>query len=528
MKSQSEQRWVLWFAGLAMLVMTLPYLAGYAFQTAEWRYSGLLIASEDGYSYLAKMLLGASGDWLFRTPYTLVPQAGFLAFLPYMLLGKLTAPPGQYEQLVALFHLLRLSGGILAVISTYDFIALFIKPLGWRRLALVVSVFGGGLGILSVFGLGGLWQGPMPLEFYSPESFGFLGFLALPHLAWTRALLLWGLVRYLQAHDRKAAVQAGVMWLGMGLFQPLAVVVGWAVLSAHLLFTAIRQWRSVHKNWQAWLIKLQQCFVIGAISAPIVIYTFVSFQVDPFLRRWQFQNVLTSPPPGDYLLAYGLVIPLVVVAIVHLWQRVDEKISLLLAWLCILPVLAYIPYNLQRRLPEAIWVALVVLAIMGAMALNVKIRRLVPIWLAIGLMPAIVLLLGGIAGLRQPGYPLFRPHGELEAFSYLADHATKGELILASYDTSTAMPARVPLRVAIGHGPESLGLAELKPRIGAFFQQETPDADRETLLRELDFQYVYWGPLERELGDWNPGTAGDLKTIYQSGDYQIFAVELDP
>ena len=527
MKTRSEQRWVLWFGVAAMLLMTLPYFFGYVFQTAEWRYSGLFIASEDGYSYLAKILLGASGDWLFRTPYTLVPQAGFLAYLPYMLLGKLTAPPGQYEQMVALFHLLRISGGILAVMATYDFIALYIEPIGWRRLALVMAIFGGGFGILSVLGLGGLWKGPMPLEFYSPESFGFLGFLALPHLTWARALLLWGLVLYLQARDWKSAVPAGVMWLVMGLFQPLAVVVGWAILAAYLVFTAVMKWRGKRTEWQDWLIKLKQSIVIGGISAPIVLYTFISFQFDPFLRRWQTQNVLTSPPPGDYLLAYGLVLPLVVIGIVHVWRRVDVKVSLLLAWLCIFPILAYLPYNLQRRLPEGIWVAWVVLAMIGSLVLNQKVRRLVPIWLAIGLMPALILLVGGIAGLVQPGYPLFRPQGELAAFTYLSEHSTRGASVLASYDTSTVLPSHVPLRVAIGHGPESLGLAELRPRIEAFFREETPDADRKALLRELDSQYVFWGPLEKALGKWDPGRAGYLKPIYQAGDYQIFTVELD-
>jgi hypothetical protein len=206
---------------------------------------------------------------------------------------------------------------------------------------------------------------------------------------------------------------------------------------------------------------------------------------------------------------------------------VDTKVSLLLAWLSIFPVLAYLPYNLQRRLPEGIWVALVVLAIIGALSLHKTVRRAVPIWLAIGLMPALILLIGGAAGLRQPGYPLFRPRNELAAFAFLSDHTIKGAPVLASYETSTVLPAHAPLRVAIGHGPESLGLAELKPRIEAFFLETTTDVEREALLRELGFQYVFWGPLERRLGEWNPGTAGYLESIYQAGDYQVFAVELD-
>jgi hypothetical protein len=120
MPGKSERRWAVTLGFAVMLLMTLPYLVGYASQGKNWHYTGLLIAAEDGQSYFAKMLLGANGDWLFKTPYTLTPQNGFLAFLPYLILGKLTSPPGQSEQMAGLFHILRFSGGILAALATYD------------------------------------------------------------------------------------------------------------------------------------------------------------------------------------------------------------------------------------------------------------------------------------------------------------------------------------------------------------------------------------------------------------------------
>jgi hypothetical protein len=101
------------------------YLVGYASQGTEWRYSGFVFGVEDGNSYLAKMLSGSAGAWLFRTPYTAEEQRGVLAFLPYFLLGKLAGPPGLQVQLAVLFHLFRLAAGILAILATYDFLAYF-------------------------------------------------------------------------------------------------------------------------------------------------------------------------------------------------------------------------------------------------------------------------------------------------------------------------------------------------------------------------------------------------------------------
>jgi hypothetical protein len=91
-----------------------------AFQTQgeAWRFTGFVFAVEDGNSYIAKMLLGANGAWLFRTPYTADPQRGVLAFLPYLLLGKLAAGEGIHEQLVALFHLFRILAIPAAVLAT--------------------------------------------------------------------------------------------------------------------------------------------------------------------------------------------------------------------------------------------------------------------------------------------------------------------------------------------------------------------------------------------------------------------------
>ena len=120
-----KRQWVIIWGVFVFLLTLVPYLLGFALQGENWRFSGFLFGIEDGNSYIAKMMSGAFGEWLFRTPFTTLKQSGILAFIPYLLLGKLTAEPGQHEQLLALFQGFRLAGVLLYCLAAYDFFKLF-------------------------------------------------------------------------------------------------------------------------------------------------------------------------------------------------------------------------------------------------------------------------------------------------------------------------------------------------------------------------------------------------------------------
>ncbi len=508
----SRDRFPLRFALASMTLTTLPYLAAYAAQGEAWRFSGFLFGVEDGNSYLAKMLGGAAGAWLFRTPYTAYPQRGVLAFLPYLLLGKLAAPPARHEQLVALFHLYRFAAGMLAILATADFLAHFLPQRAWRRWALVLATLGGGLGWLVML-LGGPapgWQN-VPLEFYSPESFGFLSLYGLPHLAMARALLLWGLLAFLEGRPRRG----GLLWLAMGFFQPLTVLTGWALLAAWLGFALLR--RPPQERRRA----LQRVAVMGGLSSPLVLYTAWNFSRDPFLRAWTEQNIIASPPPGQYLLAYALLLPFVGL---FFRRRSPPRSSadLLLAWMLLFPFLAYAPHNVQRRLPDGIWVALVILAALGAQTrLSLPRFRLIT---ALTLPSTLLLLAGGMASAAHPAPPVFIPAEEAAFFGNIASTAQPGDVVLASYPTGNSLPAWAPVRVLIGHGPESVHLAELRPRVAAFYQPGTSATLRRALLDEFDIRWVVWGPSERSLGDADLSRLTFLRPAASEGAYTLLEV----
>jgi hypothetical protein len=522
-----ERRWVIGFAIVVMLITTLPYLLGYWLQGKDWIFTGFVFGVEDGNSYIAKMLSGSQGAWLFRTPYTAFPQSGFLAFLPYLLLGKLVAPPGAHEQLVALFHLFRWAASIACILATYDFVGIFIEDVRLRRLATAVATIGGGLGWLSITG------NRLPLEMYSPESFGFLELYGLPHLALGRALLLWGMVIYLKHFQDKSKnltviFTCGLLWLFLGLMQPLTVMIGWTILGAFLIVLAVvYYWRRKHAAQVDWGILKQgilRLVGLGLISSPIVIYTAVKFLTDAFLIEWARQNIILSPPLIDYVLAYFLMIPFVVLGLKRLIKDRPVNVYLLIGWLILFPILAYFPYNLQRRLPEGIWVVISVLGVACFSGEVTPFLEKLPIVLYLSFLSPIIILIGGTLGLMNLSVPVYRPAAEIQAFTALSDKITPGQVVLAAYDTSNALPAWVPVRTLIGHGPESIHLAKIRPEVESFYQSSTSDQTRMDLIQQFQIDYVFYGPEEQALGTWSPDSFDRLSPVYQAGNWKIYRV----
>ncbi len=525
--TKEERRWCLRYAAALALLTAVPYLIAYFAQGDAWRFSGFVFGVEDGNSYIAKMLSGAAGSWLFRTPYTTEPQRGVLAFLPYILLGKIAQGEALHEQLVALFHLFRSAAIFLEVWAVYRFASFFLPEVTWRRWVTVLATAGGGLGwVLVVLGQE-TWLGSLPLDLHSPETFGFLAIYGLPHLVLARGLLLLGLVSYLESHaaPRKGWL-AGILWLGLGLVQPLTVATGYAVVGAHLLLVALRARRGgMGAELRPWLASAARTV---AISAPMMIYNAIAFATDPYLRAWTDQNRIPSPLPPHYAVAYGLVL---VPAVWAAWRMVRSRSAaglLPVGWVLALPALAYAPVSVQRRLPDGVWVALAVLAAIACRewsAAAKPMRLLAPAVLLASLPSSLILLAGGVRASLRPEEPVFIPRAEAAAFEWLRDHGEAGAAVAAAYETANALPAWAPVRVAAGHGPETPSLAALLPQVERLFLSTTGDAYRDEFVAEHGIGYVFIGPHEAALGNWRPSDESRYQRIYDESGYSIYRVE---
>jgi hypothetical protein len=420
----------------------------------------------------------------------------------------------------------------LMILATYKFISIFIEDVKLRRLGLAIAALGGGLGFLSVIGLQGLWKSGLPLEFYSPESFGFLSIFGIPHLALGRALLLFGLCVYILPSSNesitKKGIIGGILWLLLGFLQPLTILIGWAVIGFHfiLLYVITRIIKNNDLDIRVRKSYLKKAVWMAAISSPMVIYNFLAFQLDPYLKEWALQNLIFSPPPLEYLLAYGLLLPFAIVGANKLVNNLSNNGLLLLGWLILFPILAYAPYNLQRRLPEGIWVVLTLLAMIALAGFSARLKKGLTALTFVSFLTTAFILAGSGFAIQKPGLPLFRSAHEIEAFKFLAEAIKPGDVVLAGYDTSNALPAWVPVYTLIGHGPESIHLAELRPKVESIFRSQTTDQERTELLREFHVNYLFRGPQEATLGGWDPISASYLKSIYSKDEYDIFEVKL--
>lgn len=528
MKTRSEKKWLVIYTLVVLSFTTIPYVMGFALQGNEWRYTGFVFGVEDGNSYIAKMLSGAYGAWLFKTPYTAYPQHGFFGFLPYLLLGKISLRAIQHTSLVVLFHLFRWAGGALMVWATYDFVSIFIEDIRYRRWTTVLATIGGGLGWLAVFGLSGMWSDGMPLEFYSPESFGFLSLYGLPHLACARAMLLWGLARYLTCDGlswRKGLAASG-LWLVLSLMQPISVVVGGTLIVWHLLITGVHLLITKRKGLKArWREQFGFAVKMAVFPAPVVFYTAWAFKNDPFLSLWSTQNIIQSPPFGDYLLAFGGMILFALPGIIGLGKKKNLNAWLFLTgWVVLFPVLAYLPFGIQRRLPEGVWVAITILG-MSSIAFSPKWVQKTGFGFAIvSIIPAVILLMGGITAVMNVSAPLYRPASEVDVFEWLRVNGEPEDVVLAVYKTANPLPAWTPMRSLVGHGPESIHLETVNPQVEAFYKGTTDNIERVKLIDEFGVDYVILGPEAGEWGGWEPDTAQFLIPVYENTDFTIFSV----
>jgi hypothetical protein len=518
--TDKEKRWC-WLVGAALIVLTtLPYLAGYQSQTPEMQFSGFVIGVEDGNSYIAKMLSGSSGAWLFRSPYSAEPQEGVLAFLPYILLGKLAAGEALHAQLVGLFHLARWGGMLALVFSLYSFVSSFVDSLWWRRWVVGLSLVGGGLGWLLLLLGRSDWLDSMPLGFYSPETFGFLALLTFPHLIWARVLLLFGLTVYLQSQDlpQRAWVSGSVFAL-LALIQPLTVLAGYAAISGHQVFLLIQQWIETRKIvWSGWMTSGLKVLLV---SSPVVIYLALAFTGDPYLVAWTAQNRILSPHPLHYLLAYGAVIGFSVYGAMFVIKDRRPRAGLIAAWIFLFPLLAYWPHNLQRRFPDGIWVALLIAAAIGLREIRPNGRRIALVILLLSLPTSGILWAGAVHTAAAAAPPAFVPDSEIESFVWLRENAPVNAIVLTPYEAGNALPAWAPVHVVIGHGPESVGLDQLRPLVDAFYQGRFSPQIK-AMLERYGVVSIWYPPgirptqaIESELG---------LELVFSQSGVQIYAV----
>lgn len=517
-----SQRWLILISLFIIIVTTIPYLIGYSLENQQNQFSGFIIGVEDGNSYIAKMLLGTNGKWLFTTPYTAYPQNEFFAFFPYILLGKLAANPEIRLQLVMLFHVFRIIGIIFLVFETYLLSLSFLEDRKKSTLVTFLLIFGGGIGWIGVI-FPEIVNNRMPLEFYSPETFGFLSAFSLPHLLFGRAFLFKSFRTFLQINiidvENKFLLALSGLWLLVsGIFQPLNLIIGWAVVGSYLLFQLITKKLKISKIflWVYWFLP----------SVPLLFYNLFSFLFDPFLSSWQGQNRIPSPPVFDYLLAYGLGLASIAFLIFKKREKEIKNIVFLYSWLIVLPVLIYLPLNIQRRLSEGVWFCFSVF--LAFLIFEIKNRSFQVFLVFLLSFSSILVLFGSISTVRNVSEPVYIPNSVREVADQVEMHMKVDDVVLAPYYESNVLPSFIPVKVLTGHGPESMNLEEISPYLDNFYRGNLSINEMNDFVEEFNIKFIII-PSKYEIGKLATQLSSFTTTIhYQNNDYLLVEINEKP
>jgi hypothetical protein len=539
------RREILGVFGIAVAVVAIssvPYLLGYLSATPDTEFGGFLIDLDDSFSYLAKMQQGAWDGWRYRIPFTTEEHHGAYLYTFYVALGKLSA--SLHLSLILTYQLARVVAGLAMLLSAYLFISVFLETREARLTAYLLVCFSSGLGwLMMLLTRSSTLLGLSPMDFWLYEAYFFFTLFTFPHASAAVAILLAFFLlalRYLTTFHFTTLLWSILALLGLCVIHPFMALPVDGALGVYAMVLLLVRRRLPRREFPAILIW-------ALTPIPLIAYYLSAFASDPVLRSWSAQNILPTPPLIHLLLGYGLVPVLAILGVVSVIRQRTEKQLFLVGWASSALLLAYAPFALQRRMVEGLHVPLCVLAAVGLLEFLLP-RALASEWLTrfarwrgyrtdglhrflvfsviVATFPSNLYLLvsaSSIALRHDPG--LFYERHEVEAIDWLKDNTRRSDPVLASHKTGRLIPARAGNTVFMGHTIETVQFERKIELAASFFQADTSDDSRRALLIEYGIRYVFHGPRERQLGDFDPSRSDYLTPAYSNPAVTIYSVD---
>jgi hypothetical protein len=532
-----ERRWLWgWIAAILIAVMA-PYVVAAVAAPPGKVCLGSLLNADDAAQFLSAMRQGEAGYWLYHNPFTPEDTMPALMYSLYMVWGKATGWTG-IDPLMA-YHLLRAIGVVLLLVVLAQLARRLLRRRAeertWR-LAFLLAAFSSGLGWLAP-----LLPREIGLRLMADlaliEISTFQSMLVVPHFAWGLMFEALAVLCFVRAVECRAvrhsfwrwSLSGGAACLGLGLVYPFALVVVYAVLGSFVLFAL-----ATRRRWGR--ASLWSALTIGALGAPIVAYYALVFRADPLWRSTHVVgNATGSPPVPVTMAAYGLDLALAIAGSVWIWRKGRWRslaLGLLVVWGVVQSVLPYLPVPFQGRFAAGWHLALSMLAALGVEWVSewgpVRWRQRVRSWGVMVTVPStlLVLMAGPYLAIAQGSYPFYLPAADVAAVEWLGERVDETDIVLASYAMGNTIPTRASCRVFVGHQFGSYRLQEKLAEVEAFYGAEMTDEERRALLADYGVNWVYYGSIERRLGDM-PALGAVLELAYDRNGVSLYRVRLE-
>jgi len=549
----TEVRFVTGVTIVLLIVAFLPTAYGYLSCPPDKWFSGVVYNVHDTAQYLSWMR-EAGTSFLTDNKFTAEPNARVFVNLHWWIPGRLAHILGlTFSQVYQLFRLVAIP---LLTAVTYAFCALLFEDRRKRRFAFLLSTFTSGLGwvwVVVKYITGELY---FPHDVYTTPGNAFWVMVASPHLTFAAALTigvlflaLLSVQRFGFAHRRRRrfgyAVGAAALALFLGLGHIYDLVTVWAVLALFGLLLVLRD------GW-SWRVFLCLALVV-LVSAPAALYWgWVSSDAHPAWQQAlaQYGNLgAFTPDPVHLVVLLGVTFLLALATfngLVPLRGQTDGRL-LIKCWFVSVPLLVYLPLHFQIMLLTGYSLPMAVLATVGLFdhvlpwlreraagsrlrrwLTTERLNRAVPALLLLAVsMTNLYLLAWRVIDLHRHQYPFYLYRDEVAAMRWLEEHTPPDEVVLSAFVVGHFIPGLTGDRAFLGNAVMTIDFNRKRGMVETFFDSATPDSERQTLINEYSIRYLFYGPAERALGQYDPEGSPLFSKVFDAPEASVYRTLLD-
>lgn len=543
-RETSEWRFVALIIIFILFLTSLPYLYAYLSTPPDKQFMGIMLDVPDHGQYFS---------WMRELTYAplaankLTPEPNKPVFfnLLWWGLGRL----GLLLNLdyAGMFQVLRFTATILFLLLAYRLCSWFFEDKLMRRTAFLLIAFTSGFGWILII-LKYLWHlqdPPYPLLVYIAEGNTFLGILGYPHFIGAALyIFVFDLVLRGQVRQKLGyAVAAGLVALFFGWQHAYDLVLVYGVLGSYILLKTLRDRRLP-------LYLLKSAIIIGLISWWPALYSVLLTSLDPLWQEVlaQFANAgVYTPYPWQLPVLLGLAFLLAVFTVLKenpfRLRGVSDNDLFVRAWFLANFLLIYIPTDYQIHMLNGWQVPIALLATQGFFQYvlpwlerivrrrqgswsSQAIRRSAVIVLLLLILPTnLYLVVWRFVDLKRHDYPYYLHQEEVAALAWLETNANTDDVALSSLTIGQYLPALTGLHAFLAHWAQTADFFNKSAMVESFFAADTAEAQRRDILQRYSVDYVFYGPAERSLGNFNPATSALLQQVYASPQVEIYRVE---
>jgi uncharacterized membrane protein len=110
---------------------------------------------------------------------------------------------------------------------------------------------------------------------------------------------------------------------------------------------------------------------------------------------------------------------------------------------------------------------------------------------------------------------------------WLRENTSPDNVVLSSITVGQYVPALSGNTAFLAHWAQTVDFYDKSERVKRFFDAAVADAERLDTVCAFDVDYVFYGPAERALGDYDPAAASWLVLTFSVPQADVYRVESD-